>query len=178
MQTNHAETTDYMQWYAIYTKPNQEERADSNLKAWKVETFNPRLKERRKSRFTDKPTYQIKPLFSRYIFARFNPEVLLNKVRFTRGVHDVVSFGKSPTPVDDEIISIIKSQVAGDGCIQIKEELNAGDKVMIKGGPFENFIGIFKQELKDADRVRILLTTVNYQSHIIIERDLVKKFSK
>lgn len=178
MQTSHAETTNYMQWYAIYTKPNQEERADSNLKAWKVETFSPRLKERRKGRFTDKSTYQIKPLFSRYIFARFNPEVLLNKVRFTRGVHDVVSFGKSPTPIDDAIISIIKSQVAGDGCIQVKEEFNSGDKVMIKGGPFENFIGIFKQELKDAERVRILLTTVNYQSHIIIERDLVKKFSE
>lgn len=168
-------TTSSMRWYALYTKLNQEERTDLNLRAWKVETFNPRLKERRYSRFTDKRIVQIKPLFPRYIFARFNPDVLLNKIRFTRGVQSVVSFGDSPTPIDDEIISIIKSRVGSDGFIQTQEELHPGDKVIVKGGLFENFIGIFTRKLKDVDRVRILLTTVNYQSHIIIERDLVKK---
>jgi len=175
MQIQLPEISSSRQWYAIYTKLNQEERANSNLKAWKVETFSPRLKERKYARFTGKASYQIKPLFPRYIFARFNPEVLLNKVRFTRGVHGIVSYGESPSPVDDRIISIIQLQVAGDGCIQVKEELKTGDMVIIKGGLFESFMGVLKGELKDSDRVRILLTTVNYQSHVIVERALVKK---
>jgi hypothetical protein len=34
-------------WYVIQTKPKQEDRADLNLRAWKIETFAPTLKERR-----------------------------------------------------------------------------------------------------------------------------------
>lgn len=175
MQLGLSEKSESKQWYAIYTKLNQEERANSNLKAWQVETFSPLLKERHYAHFLGKYTYQIKPLFARYIFARFNLELLLNKVKFTRGVDGVVSYGETPSPVDDQIISLIQSQVGGDGCIQVKEDLDVGDTVVIKGGPFENFIGVLKENLKDAERVRILLTTVNYQSHVIVEKDLVKK---
>jgi transcription elongation factor/antiterminator RfaH len=175
MEIGLSEQSGAKQWYAIYTKLNQEERANSNLKAWEVETFSPQLKERHYAHFTGKYAYQIKPLFPRYIFARFNLELLLSKVKFTRGVNGIVSYGKSPSPVDDQIIVLMKSQVGGDGCIQVKEDLNVGDKVVIKGGPFENFIGVFKGSLKDAERVRVLLTTVKYQSHVIVEKDLVKK---
>src|SRR5215212_2357049 len=165
-------------WYAIYTKLNQEERANSNLHAWNVETFSPQLKERRYPHFAGKCVYQIKPLFPRYIFARFDPELLFSKVKFTRGVHGIVSHGDRPSPVDDQIISLLQSQVGGDGCIQVKEDLNVGDKVIIKGGVFENFIGVLKEKLKDAERVRILLTTVNYQSHVTVEARLIKKLSE
>lgn len=165
-------------WYAIYTKLHQEERANANLHAWKVETFSPQLKERRYMPLIGKSAYQIKPLFPRYIFARFNLEFLFSKVKFTRGVHSIVSYGGTPSPVDDQIISLLQSQIGGDGCIQIKEDLNVGDTVVIRGGPFENFIGVLKDKLNDEERVRILLTTVNYQSHVNVEKNLVKKVSE
>lgn len=165
-------------WYAIYTKLQQEERANANLNAWKVETFSPQVKERRYVAFIGRSAYQIKPLFPRYIFARFNLELLFSKVKFTRGVQDIVSYGGTPSPVDDQIISLLQSQIGGDGCIQIKEDLKAGDTVVIKGGPFENFIGVLKEKLNDEERVRILLTTVNYQSHVNVEKNLVTKVSE
>lgn len=171
-----SKTTDgIIHWYAIQTKPRQEERADSNLNAWGIETFFPRVKERSYRPYTREPAYIIKALFPRYIFARFNAKKLVNKVRFTRGVQSVVSFGDIPTPVDDEIIFIIKSQIREDGFIRIGEEFKSGDKVVVKNGPLRNFIGIFEQKIKDTDRVSILLESVSYQGRIVIEKELLKK---
>src|SRR5215216_1172190 len=95
-------------WYAVYTNPQQEGRAESNLWAWRVETFNPKLRERRYNQYSGKPVRVTKPLFPRYIFARFKARDLLHKVWFTRGVHSVVGCGNIPSPVDDQIIDLIQ----------------------------------------------------------------------
>jgi transcription elongation factor/antiterminator RfaH len=163
-------------WYAVHTKSKQEGRAERNLVAWGVETFFPRVKERCHHRFAGAPSYQIKPLFARYLFARFNARDLLHKVRFTRGVSSIVGFGDGgPTPVDNEIISFIKAQVAEDGYIRLGEELKAGDKVIIQGGLFRQLTGIFEQEIEDGNRVVILLTTIKYQSRVLIDKESVRK---
>ncbi len=162
-------------WYAIHTHPKQEERAESNLRAWQVETFAPRYKQRRYNQYTNHPSQLIKPLFPRYIFARFVASELLHKVRYTRGVHSVVSFGQEPLPVDDELIAIIQARRSEDGFIRIGDELKAGDHVMIKAGHFKGFTGIFERSMKDADRVMIMLKTVGYQPHVVVEKEHVMK---
>jgi transcription elongation factor/antiterminator RfaH len=162
-------------WYAIRTNPQQEERAKCNLLAWGVETFSPRVRDRRRNQFTGASTFISKPLFPRYIFARFQASSLLHKIWYTRGVHSVVGFGDGPSPIDDEIIALIRSQVNDDGFVRIGEEFRHGDKVQIKDGPLKNMVGVFERNLKEADRIRILLTTVSYQGHLSIERDLVEK---
>jgi transcriptional antiterminator RfaH len=166
---------DITRWYAIHTNAGQEGRADSNLIAWGVETFAPKLRESRHNQYTGDQTHIIKSLFPRYIFAKFKVDILLHKVRFTRGVHNVVSFGDRPTPVDDEVIAIIKSRILKDGFVRIGEELSLGDQVMVKDGPLSGVIGMLEKKTRGADRVTILLTTVSYQSRVIIERELVKK---
>jgi transcriptional antiterminator RfaH len=162
-------------WYAVYTKPCEEVRAESNLRAWAVETFAPTMRARRINNFTGKSTSVIKPLFPRYVFARFDAERMLHKISYTRGVHSIVSFGEGPLTVDDEIIELIQSQRGADGHIRIGEELKAGDKVMIERGPLKNFIGVFDGNLKDPERISILLSTVNYQNRVVLERDAVRK---
>lgn len=162
-------------WYAVRTKPKQEERADDNLRAWRVETFTPRLRERRIARYGAGPSYAVKPLFPRYIFARFNAERLLHKVNYTRGVQNVVGFGEWPVPIDDEIINLIKAQVGEDGFVKVGEEFKCGDKVKINSGPLKDIEGVFERKIKDTDRVKILLTTVSYQSHMVIDREMIEK---
>jgi transcription antitermination factor NusG len=66
-------------WYAIHTHPNQENRAYRNLQAWNLETFAPTLKVRRGNPFNGAHTYVTRPLFPRYIFARFDVDALLHK---------------------------------------------------------------------------------------------------
>jgi len=164
-----------LHWYAIHTHPKQEDRAENNLRAWMVETFAPRYRQRRYNQYTNAPSYLIKPLFPRYIFARFVASELLHKVRFTRGVHSVVSFGKDPTPIDNGLIAIIQSRRSEDGFIRIGDEFKAGDDVLITVGHFKGFVGIFERRMKDADRVMILLKTVGYQPHIVIEKEYLMK---
>jgi len=166
-----------LRWYVIHTHPRQEDRAERNLLSEGLETLSPKIKQRRYNQYTGELAYVIKPLFPRYIFARFDADVWLHHVRYTRGVHCVVSFGEYPTPVDGEIITIIRSRIGEDGFVRISDQLLPGDRVMVKDGPLKNFIGIFEREMKDCDRVMILLTTVGYQAHIMIERDLLRKIT-
>jgi transcriptional antiterminator RfaH len=164
-------------WYVIYTKPRQEERADSNLRAWKVETFAPKIKERCVNQFTGKATFVTRHLFPRYIFARFNAAVLLHKVYFTRGVQNVVSFSNRPSPVADSIIELIKLRQEADGFIRLNSDLMPGDKVKIQVGPLQNFTGVFESRSTQEERVSILLTTVSYQARVIIEQKALRKVS-
>jgi transcriptional antiterminator RfaH len=162
-------------WYVIHTHPRQEDRADSNLRAWKVETLAPKTRGRRYNNFTGESSYLTRPLFPRYIFARFKIHDLYHKVRFTRGIENLVSFNGYPTPVAEEIIAAIQSRIRSDGFVALGEEFEPGDEVVIKDGPFRSFSGIFERDMNDADRVRILLQTVGYQAHIQIDRDKIKK---
>jgi transcriptional antiterminator RfaH len=162
-------------WYVIRTNPKQEERAYSNLRSWRVETFAPKLKKLRCNRSTGEAYYSMIPLFPGYIFARFALNSLLHKIKFTRGVQSIVSFGGRPTLVDDEIISLIQSRVGQDGYIRMGDQLEPGDEVMIKDGPLKNISGVFEQGAKDADRVTIMLNVISYQARVTIDRELIQK---
>jgi transcription antitermination factor NusG len=153
----------------------QEERAGNNLKAWSVETLTPKIKERRYNQFTGKPTYITKPFFPRYIFARFEADSMLHRVCFVRGVHSVVGFGAGPTPIDEELIEIIKAQTGEDGFVNLGEQLKSGDRVSISDGPVKDFVGIFERESSASERVVILLTSAKYQCRLSIRRDQVTK---
>jgi len=52
-----------------------------------------------------------------------------------------------------------------DAYIRDDERIKPGDKVIVKGGALNNFAWAFGRELKDTDRIRILLETVSYQAH-------------
>lgn len=172
---NFGELDTVPRWYVVHTHPRQEDRAETNLSTWGVETFNPKLQERRPNQFTGRPIYLTKSLFPNYIFARFSTEKLLSKICFTRGVHTVVSFGSKPVPVDDEIISILKLNVGADGFVHLGERLKLGDKVMIDKGVLNSLTGIFEREIKDSNRVMVLLEAVNFQCRIAIDREMLRK---
>lgn len=166
---------DTPQWYAIHTKPKEEGRAEANLSAWQMETFNPKIRGSRRAPFGGALGYVVKPLFPRYIFARFEASRYLHKVHYTRGVHSVVSFGGQPVHVDQETIDLIRSRVDGDGLVKLDDGLEMGDAVTITEGKFKGLTGVFNGKLKGTDRVMILLTAVNYRASIIIDGDQVQK---
>jgi transcription elongation factor/antiterminator RfaH len=168
-------TSTNARWYVIYTKTNEEDRAARNLEAWGLEIFNPRIKKKQVNEFTGKTIYFSRPLFPRYLFARFDAETSLHKIRNTRGVQKVLSIDYKPAPVADEIIGLIKSKLAEDGFIRLTETLKRGDEVLIKDGSLKGINGIFDRATTDKSRVMILLTTINYQATLIVERDLVQR---
>ena len=167
-------------WYAVHTRPRQEERAEHNLQtlnvdSLNVEVFSPKVKEHRCGSAISRPVPVVKPLFPSYIFARFNVETMLHKVWFTRGVDSVVNVGDKPAIVAEEIIRSIRLQMGVDGFVKIGDEIALGDKVRIKGGPLNNFVGVFERNVGPEKRIQLLLSAVSYQCRIEIERDLIEK---
>jgi transcriptional antiterminator RfaH len=86
----------------------------------------------------------------------------------------VVSFGGEPTPIDDEIINTIRARVGNGGFVEIEEQFKRGDKVIIDHDMFGSLEGIFTEDVSGTERVRILLSTINYQAHIEVYKDSVR----
>jgi transcriptional antiterminator RfaH len=162
-------------WYVVHTHPKQEDRALSNFKLWELETFLPRCRNKRYNHFTGDITYVVKPLFPSYIFVRFSLNDLYHRIRFTRGVHSLVSFAGNPCPVEDEIIDFIRLQVGDDGLVKVGAEFKPGDRVIIREGPLRRLSGVFERELTDAERVAVLLDSVSFQVRVMAERHTLEK---
>lgn len=168
---------DTLSWYVVHTHPKQEDRTHANLSTWGIETLSPRLLANRVNEFTGKVTHITKPLFPGYIFSRFKYNDVFHRVRYTRGVHSLVSFNNTPAVVDDEIVEVLRSRMGKDGIVKTLDQLEPGDEVIINDGRFQNFCGVFEGGISDSDRVRILLNTVSFQAHIVVDRAAVKKVS-
>src|SRR5262245_33684562 len=90
-------------WFAIQVKPGYEFNVASVLKSKGYEEFVPTYRtDKRLSRGIEKP------LFSGYVFCRFDPEIRAPIVT-TPGVTRVVSYGKSPALLSDSEIQSIRT---------------------------------------------------------------------
>jgi transcription antitermination factor NusG len=162
-------------WYCIYTKANYGDPLCRRFGEFSdIELLNPKFKRKKYVRGTLKEV--VEEFFPCYIFARFDLPRYCHMIKYTRGVRRIVgdSLG-TPSIVDDAIIDIMKSR-AQDGYICIEQDqFSRGDEVLIKGGPFDGFEGLFIQELKPRDRVLVLLNTLNYEAKIEIYKDFVVK---
>lgn len=164
-------------WFALCTKPKQEDRACSNLESWGVECFNPKIQKCQRNPFTGIGTLITKPLFSNYIFSRFTAKTLLHQISFTRGVSRVVSFNGQPVPIDEDVIAVLKSRVGKNGFLNIGERLKPGDRIRIRSGPWQELVGVVERDLTASERVMVLLTSISYQGRLTVEKDLVEKIS-
>jgi len=170
----HREAPESDRWYVIRSKPKQEERAASNLRAWGIETFMPQFREPCNAGRSSEPRYRVKPLFPGYLFARFDAWSLYAKVRLTRGVHDIVGLGECATAVDDAVISLVRSRVADDGFVHF--DVEPGDLVEIVEGPLASFVGVFDAALAGGERVRLLLTTIgSSMTRVQVPRAFIRK---
>ena len=142
-------------WYVVNTKPRQEDYAERMITQIGVDVFYPKINEK-------------KGLFPGYLFARYNPMEHFKKIRYSRGVRDIVSYGLNPVPVDEKIIDSIKIRMK-NGLVQISNDLfKKGERVIIREGLFKDFEGIF-EDVKDSERIIILLNLISYQARIVVE---------
>ena len=155
-------------WFALHTKPRRENFAATNVNALGLEILLPRIKVERSVRSVVRMAR--KPLFPGYFFARFCPESFFESVKCSRGVLQVVSSGRFPIPVQNEIVREIQDRIQEDGLIRIPQQsLAPGTQVSIQSGPFEGLIGRVERESDDRKRVTILLETLLH-ARVLIER--------
>lgn len=143
-------------WYVLHSKPNREEFLYSQLCHRDIEVFYPRFRvepvnpRARKSR----------PLFPGYLFVCVDlDEISLSSLLWVPGANQVVSFDHEPAKVPDDVIKTVEKQVARINARPKGEKprMKHGDPVMIHGGPFEGYQGIFDTEIEGSERVRLLI---------------------
>jgi transcriptional antiterminator RfaH len=160
-----------MHWFAVQTRPHSEAAAEAQLRTLPVETFLP-FARRAVRHATRTPRLVARPLFPGYLFAHFRAAVSLRAVRASHGVVRVLGATHDrPWPIDDSVIDTIRARLGGDGCVELRERsFNAGDPVRVTAGPLAGWSGIFDSELSDAQRVVILIETLQ-QGRVVLRRD-------
>ena len=159
-----------MNWYAIYTKPRCEDSTAVQLRNAGIETLTPKI--RTKKYIRGKYIHVIEPLFPSYIFACFDSQKQGHMIKYTRGVKFIVG-KQNPLAVPQEIIETIQEKMQGDIVTPAPENLEKGDRVIIKEGPFVNFYGIFERDIPGRERAMILLEALH--SKVEIESLSIKK---
>ena len=149
-----------MHWYAIHSKPRQEERALDNLQRQGFEAWLPMLTVEKVLR--GKLANVTEPMFSRYLFIRLDTEQTnWSPIRSTLGVSRLVSFGNRPAVVADELIQALQTvpQRAPERLFQ------PGQTIKIVSGPLKGIEGIF-QQADGEHRAMVLIDLFNKQHRV------------
>lgn len=161
-------------WYCIYTKPGQMKTALAHLLRQGLKSFYPKVRVQRVIR--GKKQWVIRPMFPNYLFANFSLVDHYRPVQATRGVSRVISFGGPPPAVPSAVIDQLKTEKGEGRIVQLEpEEFKRGEKVRVIEGPFAGFSAVFKSELKDRERVIILLNLLKTSVSSQVPRDAITK---
>ena len=160
-----------MHWYVIRTKPDQERQAEFHLRQLSVETFLPLLRQNKRIRRQEKTV--IKPLFPRYLFARFDIDEQYRAVNYARGVLMIVKFGLRPAEVSESLIQDIRERLEDGYVIPKTERFQKGQIVQIKGGPLIGLEAVFIREMTEQHRVLLLLKILGLHAKLTIDIDQV-----
>lgn len=145
-------------WYLVRTKPQKERWVQDQLKNVAAEAFLPLLRSR--TRCFGRAMTIVKPLFPCYLFAQFNLKERYFDVKYTAGVHSLVSVGGEPVVVPVSIVEEIRRR-GTDGIVELPPpKLDPGQKIRIIDGPFRDIEAIFDRYLSGSERVAILLNAI------------------
>ena len=168
-------------WVLIYTKANEEIKANENLQRQGFKTFLPLIAPTNKNN----KHKSLVPVFPRYLFAQINLKSdNWSSIKSSYGVGHIVMFSEKFTSIPNNIIKLIQSKLDEDGIY--KEDISIvdyhkGDPVFIKEGRFAGLDAIFLSK-KSNDRVRLLLKLLNtsvvteISSSNIEDKEVIKKF--
>jgi transcriptional antiterminator RfaH len=164
-------------WYALYTKPQMEQRVSAVLQAKGMETYLPTIPVYKGRRQTRKS----RAFFSCYLFARMDlGAVGYSSVAWTPGLRRIVSFGGQPAAVRDEVIETLRrrlERVKVSG-YSVGQAFKSGDRVLIKSGPLRDLEAVFDKSLSSSDRAKILVDMLGRLTACEIELDRLEKVTR
>jgi transcription antitermination factor NusG len=152
-------------WYALRVKSRFESAVASHLTARGFESFLPMYKSRRQ--WSDRIREMEVPLFSSYVFCRFDPLDRFPVVSIPGIVH-VVSIGKVPTEVDQSEIEAIQTAVHSGLQHEPCSYLHVGQKVRIEQGPLNGVEGVL---LSIKGNQRLVLSITLLQRSMAVQID-------
>lgn len=152
-----------MRWYAVYTKPQLELWARTNLWERGFEVYLPQYARRRSH--ARKVEMVRAPLFPRYLFLRADlAQTGKAAINTAPGAIGLVNFGGEPASVADAVIEEIRGREKEDGLVQLVDgaRLKLNDRLRITDGALCGHVGIFLH-MADRDRAVLLLDLLGRQ---------------
>ena len=165
-------------WFAVYTKPRQEQIALFNLEGQSFECFLPMAEANGQCRSARIKALH-EPLFPRYLFLKAAPEAQsLATVRSTRGVVGLVRAGFELIKIHGSVIAALKTRMhPATGLIRIDSiGLNNGDRVRVSDGPFATLEGVFKEH-RGRTRSLLLLEILGRETAVEVDARLLQRAS-
>jgi len=160
-------------WYVAQTQPNAESKAVAHLGRQGFLTYLPRyLKRRRHARRVDVIPV---PLFPRYLFVEIDIAVQRwRSIYSTVGVSQLVCTGDTPTPVSDQVVTMLKARENAEGFIHLDHRplFRLGDKIRVLEGVFRDCFGLY-DGMSDRDRVTILLDLLGRKVRVLVDAEAV-----
>ena len=154
-------------WFLAQVKPNCASIADKNLKRQGFKTFLP-LEEETRQR-NGKFVTAMRPLFPGYIFVAFDAaRGFWRSVNSTYGITRLVSLGKEPTAVPEDLVSQLMSRCDATGKLLPPKLLKPGDQVTLTQGPFTNFVAEVEKITPDR-RAWVLMEIMGVQTRVTVD---------
>ena len=142
-------------WYAVQSKPRQEDVADANLVRQGFHVYLPKVLVRRRKR--DKWVKVVEPLFPRYLFVHLSDQTdNWGPIRSTIGVANLVRFGMRAAHVPNSLIAMMRERDQEGVQTLTAPELAPGDQVRIVEGVMAGYEAIFQAQTSK-ERVVLLL---------------------
>ncbi|RJX74247.1 transcription/translation regulatory transformer protein RfaH [Vibrio sinensis] len=146
------------QWYLLYCKRGEQQRAKQHLENQGVESYYPQIEVEKILR--GKRHKKLEPLFPSYMFVRFDYEQgpSFTTIRSTRGVVDFIRQGSYPQPIEGDLIFTLKQLEAQ---IEPKSEVvlpEKGQILRVASGQFAGIDAIYQEP--DGETRSILLVNM------------------
>jgi len=126
-------------WYALYTRPRHEFKAEMQLNSVSIENYLPTFTTLKK--WSDRNKKVTSPLFRGYIFIHSN-----EKERFLaleqKAIVRTICFNGKPSAIPDWQIESLRKMLTETFDVVITDNIETGIKVKIISGPFTDVIGV------------------------------------
>lgn len=132
---------DQKKWYALYTKPRQEFKAEEQLNSNGITFYLPKIEKLKQ--WSDRKKRITEPLMRGYIFIFANDSERLNAVEQTSVIRCISEHGR-PAVIPQWQIDNLKRMLEYKAEFFIYEGLLSGTKVEITEGPFAGVRGIIR----------------------------------
>jgi len=164
-----ADEAEPIKWFAVQTRPKHEKSVAGLLEAKGYEQLLPLYQSWH--RHSGRLQSVLLPLFTSYLFCRFDPLRRL-PVLMTPGVFTIVGIGREPQPIPNEEIARIHASCSSGLPVRPWPYVERGDLVRVECGPLQGVEGILVSE-KNSFRLVVSVEILKRSVAVEVERDWV-----